>query len=319
MDLTIITITQIAEMFIIMIIGVIATKFRVITKDGNKQISDILIYIVTPILIVSSYQQEFSIKKLAGLGIAFLLAVLTHIIGIIAGKLFISRKSKNVAVERMSIIYTNCGFIGLPLLYAIFGADGIFYGTAYITVFNIFMWSHGLLLLNMGNKAKQTSNLQKFIKIITHPNIVSIIIGLLFYLFRISLPKIIIEPFYLIDALNSPLAMLVAGSTLAGAPIKKIFRTKRIYLVSFVCLIVVPFVSLLVFKAIIYACAPFYIIDTTIVLSILIGVSCPAGAMTTMLALLYNKDSEYASSIFSITTLLCIVTIPLVIFVYGLF
>ncbi|OJF76238.1 MAG: hypothetical protein BKP49_08850 [Treponema sp. CETP13] len=318
MELTIITVTQIAQMFIIMIIGLISTKLKVITKEGNIQLSNVLIYIVTPILIVSSYQQEFSKEKLAGLGIAFFLAVITHVLGIFIAKICISRKSQNFVVERMSIIYTNCGFIGLPLLYALFGSDGVFYCTAYITAFHIFLWSHGIMLMNAGNEVKKTTFLKKFITIITHPNIIAIIIGLLFYVIRIRLPKIIIEPFYAINALNSPLAMLVAGSTLAGTSIIKILKTKRIYWVTVCSLILVPFFSLLIFKAIMYAVAPFYLLDSTIVISILIGTACPAGAMTTMLALSYNKDSEYASSIFSITTLLCIVTIPLLVFVFGL-
>lgn len=305
MELAMITMGKIVEMFIILLIGFLAFKFDILDNASNKRLSAMLTKVISPALLFMSYQLEFDEERLKGLITTLLLATLTHLISIVVANLMFKKgSSADVEIERFSCVYSNCGFIGIPLIQAIYGQEGVFYMTAYITIFNLFVWSHGLTLM-CGTASSPIATIKKCIQPVT----IMIFLGIICFLLRIKVPAIIGNSFNCIGAMNTPVAMIVAGCNLAESDLIGTLKRSRSYVISFVKLVLIPIICILVMK--------FIPAGPVFVTSVLIGVACPAGAMGTVLALQNDKNSNYASELFTLTTLLSLVTIPGVIMVMG--
>lgn len=303
MELASITAYKIVTMFVMALIGAVCYKTDIISYETNGKLSNLLLMVISPLMIFSSYQREFSRQQLEGLLMALFLAAVSHVAAIIITKVFIRRSSgENYGVESMAAIYSNCGFMGIPLVNAIFGADGVFYITAYITIFSLFIWTHGILMMI----GKQT--VREALSAMKTPTIFAIIIGFVFYVCQIRLPDMIKEPLAVIGDMNTPVAMLVAGASLASGSLINMLRKKRIYLICALRLLAIPMVTMVILNLFHFD----HVVTTTIVLA----TACPAGSMGTLFALRYGKDAVYASELFGVSTALSVITIPVVMLVY---
>lgn len=197
---------------------------------------------------------------------------------------------------KITIIYSNCTFIGIPLINGILGLEGVFYMTAYTTVFNILFWTHGVWVMSGDGKMKGIW------KNLLTPAILAVAIGLCFFIFQIHLPSIVSEPVQMIASMNTPLAMIIAGANLAQGNILGSFKNIRLYFVSFLKRIIMPLVGVVVLKMM--------KLDFNISFTVFIAMACPAGATTIMFAERYKKDTYYAAEIFMFTTILSAITIP---------
>lgn len=303
MELAVITAQKISVMFVMALIGMVCYRVKLIDKHTNEKLSDILLLLVSPLLIFTSYQQEFDPEKLNGLLTAFVMAAASHAIAIVMASFAVRRGRKDYQVERMGVIYSNCGFMGIPLVNALFGAEGVFYVTAYITVFNILIWTHGVILMT---GKRDTKSLLAALK---SPCIIAIILGIVCYLCRIRFPALILEPIEAIADMNTPLAMLVAGISIAGSDIRSLLKKKRIYYLCAVRLLVIPVVVLAVLKAL-------HLSDMVTTVTVL-ATACPTGTTGTLFALRFHGNSGYASEIFGLATAFSIVTIPFIMLLCG--
>ena len=298
MDLAYITATKIIEMFIILLVGAGAYKVGIADEETGSRLTRILLNIISPCVILLSYQIDFDKERLYGLAVTAILSLASFVIAIAVSKIAVSKKTgPDMAVERMSIVYSNCGFIGIPLINGILGGKGVFYMTAYLTVFNLFVWSHGIMLMS-----GKSESVKKTARSLINPSNAAIILGVFLFLTGIKLPEIIREPVGLIGGMNTPAAMLISGINLAQSDFLGGLKNKRTYIVSLSKLIVVPGLTLLLLMA---AGA-----DRSISITILTAAACPSGAMGTMFALQYKKNSQYASNLLTITTALSLITIP---------
>ena len=298
MDLAFITANKIIEMFFILLIGAAALKTGIADSGTGSRMTSILLKVISPCVIIMSYQMEFDRGRMIGLAVTAGLSAASFLGAIILSKLVVPRNGRpDMAVERMSIVYSNCGFIGVPLIQGLLGAEGVFYMTSYITVFNIFVWSHGIMLMS-----GKTEDLSATIKNLIQPSTIAVGVGLLFFVTGFCLPAVIGDPVSLIGDMNTPVAMLISGMNLAESNLLSCLKSPRTYLLSVTKLILVPLVTLLFLMAV--------RVDRVIGVTILVAASCPSGAMGTMFALQYNKNSQYASKLLAITTSLSLVTIP---------
>lgn len=127
---------QLLKMLFIMLLAYFCYKIGLITQEGNRTLSNLLLMIVNPCLIITVYQVPYDARLLRGLFLSFAAALVAHLIGIlIAHFLLPSSRSPEYAIERIAAVYSNCGFIGIPLINSVLGSDGVFYLTAYLTVF----------------------------------------------------------------------------------------------------------------------------------------------------------------------------------------
>ncbi len=300
MENAIILSKQIIILFMLAMFGFFLQKKGVFSVRGTKQLSNFVIKAVTPFLIFTSFQKEFDKTLASGLLMSFLLALISHIILVIIPSLILRCKDKNydTSVEKFSVIYSNCGFLGIPLVNSIYGSEGVFYVTAYIAVFNIFCWTHGVFLMT-GKK-----DIKSVVGVIKSPAIMSVFIGIICFVFGIMLPDILLTPMNYISSLNTPLTLIVSGAMIAQSNLLEAFKKKRIYLCVFLRLLALPLIIMFVYS--------FFDASEIVVYTMLIAASAPTAASTIMFANSYHKDAVYASEIFGFNTALSIFTMPFV-------
>ena len=292
-------------MFIIVIIGALCYKFRLINDDGKKQLSNLVLYVVNPLLIFLSYQTDMRGELLSGLLWTTIMAVLTYTAFILLSKLIIRNKEdRETAIERFSMIYSNFGFMGTPLIFGVFGSDGVFMMNGFVTVSNLFIWTHGIMMMS-GRKQEEKSRGMAIVRVVTAPAVIAVAAGLICMFAKLRLPELVYTALDHVAEMTTPLAMIVAGASVMGAGILKSIRNPRIYLITAMRLIVFPLIGFAVIAFLPCAAMPKLIT--------LIEFSCPTAAIGTMFAIKFDRNSEYSSQIFAVTTLLSAVTLPLIV------
>lgn len=295
---------QCAIMLLLIIVGMFCAKIGFISEKCAADLSKVLLQIVNPVMIFLSYKKEFKKDLLINLGTAALLSLLSFAILIIISEIFFSsKKQKDSEVEKFSSIYSNCGFMGIPLVNAAFGYDGIFYLTAYLTVFNLLAWSHGVIIMS-GKK-----DLKSVLKVFRSPTMIAIYLGLIMFFTKFKLPSLITDFAGYIADLNTPLAMLVAGATVYRSNILESLKDLRVWVVCAVRLILSPILVIILCLLL-----PF---DKTVETTIILVSAAPSATMVTLFAITYNKNSKFASRIFALTTILSCLTMPVLIWLQG--
>lgn len=295
---------QLVKMLIILIVGIVCVRIGLVSKEGSKTISNLLLMLVNPILIIMVYQTDYDPALVKGLLISFAAAFVSHVLAIIVSKiLFHSKEDPNNMINQFAAVYSNCGFIGIPLINSVLGSEGVFYLTAYMTVFNILTWTHGLSLM------KGHLDLKLLGEGLKAPMVIGTFIAMLLFFTRIHIPDTLAASMQYIADMNTPLAMMVAGFSVANSDLKKICTNLQLYRIALTKLIIVPLVVLLFLWI-----APF---SPEVAYPTLIASACPTGTTITMMSIRFDKNAAYASEIFSFTTVLSILTIPLIIFIAG--
>ncbi|MFW5671181.1 MAG: AEC family transporter [Acetivibrio ethanolgignens] len=304
MNYAIITIGQIIAMFVIILCGGILYKKGLITKEGNQTSNNILLYMVNPVVVFNAFQREFDPQLLKNLGMSAVLSFLAILISIGVARLLFASKGQDAKtrdLEKFSCIYTNCSFFGIPLVSSILGDEGVLYISAYLIAFNLLAWTHGLALVT-GKADKE--NLKELFRT---PLLPAVAAGFFMFIFGLRLLSPIQAGLDFIGALNTPLAMIVAGVSIAQSELFSMFKQKRIYYTALIGLFIIPLIVTGIFSLL-----PGY---DMVKMVVLIATACPAGAMGTMLAIRFGGDYKYCSQIFAMTTLLSVVTLPVMVMV----
>lgn len=306
MDYAVTIINQIIAMMVIMLCGGILYKKGLISEEGNKTSNNILLYLVSSVVIFNAFQREYDPRLLLGILMALVLSFLAIGISILVSKLFFNSRSlerdgseeakKRQSLERFSSIYTNCGFFGIPIVATVLGNEGVLYLSAYLVVFNLMTWTHGLSLVT--GKMDKSSIREVF----RTPLIPALVLGLVTFISGFRLPAAVQAGFDFIGGLNTPLAMLVAGVSIAQSDFPGMLKNKRIYYTALVGLLAVPMAVTLVFRLI-----PGF---DMVKMAVLIATGCPAAAMATMLSLRFGGDYKYSAQTFAMSTLLSVFTLP---------
>ncbi len=294
---------QVAVLFALMGVGFVCKWTRLLTEAAVKGLVDLLVLVVTPCLIVHSFRtQTFHPDLLAGLGWAFAFSVLAPALGILAAMLFVrDRDVRTRSVLRCAIVFSNAGFMGIPLEYTLLGPDGVFYGGAYVVVFNLMFWSWGLVTFCGSLKDVKVRTL------FLNPGSIGVVLGLPFFLFSLKLPACVGEPLRMIADLNTPLAMIVVGFSLADARLGPILRLPKAWLAGFLRQIAIPGLFLAAVYGLGRAGVRF---DGRMAVAITIAASVPVAALTSMFAVRYDRDVPLSVGLVSVTTLLSILTMP---------
>ena len=298
--------SQVAVMFILILAGYLMAKAGMITNDGRKQMSSVVLTLVTPALIFMSYQTEFSPRLVSGLLWAFFLSAITYVITIPLAYLLVrKRDGRETSIERFALIFTNCGFMGIPLVSALFGAEGVLYVTAYVTLFNFLIWTFGIMML------KNEMSFSELLHVLRSPTIISIVLGLVCYFTQFKVPGIIGRALQFAADMNTPLPMIVAGATMAQTDMLKAIRKPRTLLLCFYRLLLFPVVCAVVLKLFNAPEMPYTIA--------VIASACPVATTLILFSVKYDKNDAYSSELFSITTLLSIISLPAIIMLISLF
>ena len=291
---------QVLILFILIILGVVLTKCKLLNETTIKGMTEIVLLIVTPCVIIKSFIREFDKSVFKNLLISFLIAFLVHLGFIILAKLLIHSKDKqSEKVLSFSTIFSNCGFMSIPLQQALLGDTGVFYGSSFIAIFNLFIWSYGIIAMS-GDKKYLTPK-----KLILNPGLIGISIGLIVFLFSIPVPKIILEPITYMAGLNTPLPMIIIGYHLTKSNLLKDLKNLNLMFAISLKLILFPLVAF----GVIYLCG----FRGDMLVSSVISFSAPTAAMATMFSAKFSANTPLSVSMVSLSTILSILTMPLII------
>ncbi len=293
-------------MLLLNLVGILAYRLKIVTRDGGKQLSKLVLEIVTPVLVVHAYMDvEYNTQLVINLLWTFGLAIVSYILTIFGSMVLLRKKEgRETAIERFSAIYSNCGFMGIPLAKALFGAEGVLYVTAFLTIFFFFSWTHGIMTLT-GKR-----DFKALLKVLRSPTVIGIVIGLILYFTQLTLPSVLVETMNFIADLNTPLAMIASGVSVAQANIVGALKNIRVYWVSACKLLILPLLTMGL-----CLCCPFISLEVRIV--VLLLAAAPSAAMCTLQCQKLGLHDVYASQIFAFTTILSMGTMPLIVKVFS--
>ena len=288
-------------LFILMGVGFSFARKKIVTDIGIKQMTELLLKAVVPCVIINAYQREFNGFMVKNLIIALVFSILIHFIAMLVLPLVFRNNSGNNRINIFSVMYSNAGFIALPLVSGVFGSEGVFYAVAYLTVFNILYWTHGVYVYT--GDIKQLS----FKKAFLTPGVLGTLIGLLLFLFRIELPFFAQKTVSYLAALNTPLPMFIMGAYLVNLDIKRVIKNSEMWFVCCLRLVAFPLAAILL--------ANLMGMEDAIKLPLVMSSACPVAVVATLFATRYGLDSAYASEVVSMTNLLSIITLPVIMIV----
>lgn len=303
MEIAITVLSQVGIMFLLIAVGIFCYKKGMINEEVGAKLSEILLLLVTPAVIIKAFQIEYNPSLAKGLLSSLLFAFFTHIIGIIISVIIIrkDKKSHQYNVERFATVYGNAGFMGIPLIYAVLGDKGIFYASAFLAVFNFFIWTHGVAIISGKMSPKE------LLKVFKSPPIIGIILGMTMFLTSFKIPNVIGSTIGYIADLNTPLAMIVTGIYIARSNLLTAFIDKKIYVVSLARLIIIPSIMIVLFMFISPQGE-----NKTIMMANLLATACPTAATTLLVATKFRVGPEHASKIIAATTVFSIITLPII-------
>lgn len=295
---------------LIVLFGIIAVGYFV-TKRGwmnpkvNPKISELIIKLILPALIFGSVFTEestFSQKEVMNILLwGFLLYFVLFMISFLTIYL-IKPSEKDSGIYQILLIYANTGFMGYPLFGALFGPEAIFYAAVLHLPYNIFFFTIGVYIIRKSMKVEKKE--ENVWKSIFSPGTIASMLAILFFVLNLSLPQPMIDMVKIVGSATTPLALLIIGSSLTVVPFDALFRNRKLYFFTFIKLLLLPlFISVLI--------RPFPISDM-IRIMIILSTALPSGSLVVMMASQYGEDTELASSAVFLTTVLSVLTMPLV-------
>lgn len=299
---------QIAQLFLCIILGWLLVRLRLLKPEDSRVLSVVCLYLVTPCVIVTAFQIDRTPELLHGLALSLGTAIGIHVF-LFAAVALLRRPLHLTPVEQASVIYPNCGNLIIPLVTAILGRDWIIFASMFQLVQQFPMWTHCRILLS-GERSISPK------KILLNVNILSVFAGVILFLGNVSLPSVIEGTMESIGAMIGPMSMFVAGMLLGEQDLKAVLRIRSIWKVAFLRLIAIPLVVLCILKY--SGLAALVPSGSSILLVSLLAACAPAASNVTQIAQVYGHEGDYASAINVLTSLLCIVTMPLMVLLYQL-
>ena len=308
MNISILLMQQIVQLFLMIFMGYLIVKTGLVRDDDSKVLSKIILYLIVPCVIINAFQVDYTTDTVKGLLIAFAASVMTQVILLVvisvAGKLLHLNE-----VEVASVYYSNSGNLIVPIVKFILGQEWVLYGCVFMSVQLVFLWTHCKKIIS-----REASYDWK--KIILNINMISIFIGVILFFTKIRLPEIIGNTLASVGTMIGPASMIVTGMLFAGMNLKQIFANKRVYFITFLRLIAVPLIALVLIK--LSNLASFSADGNKIMLIVFLAIITPSASTVTQMCQVYGNDSRYASAINVMTTLLSIITMPVMVMLFQM-
>ena len=286
---------QVVIMFLLAGIGALMFRSGKISLEGSKSIGSILVNLSLPAVIINGFLVERTPERITGLLLSALLAAVTLALAILAAWICFRKDP----MAQFAAAFSNPGFFGIPIILSCLDNGAIFYIAAYVAFLNLLQWSYGVSLLTGA-----TENITPK-RLLTAPFVIAIEIGAFFFLTGFPVPGILAKTVTHLANLNTPLAMFATGVYLAQTDPKKMVRKAVLYKISVVKLLVVPLLAM-----VILALLPKAYFDLK--LTLLIAAACPTGTNIAVYAQLHDRDFGYAVETVAVTTILSLLTLPLI-------
>lgn len=290
-----------ASLLIMMAVGFVCYRVGWLDKEKNKVLSKIVINVAQAALLVNAIlgsTLRVELPEMAGiLGASLAMYVVLWAIGAVFGRAVGQKGDGNL--YHFMVMFGNVGFVGYPIIISLFGEDALFYGALFNVVFPLILYTYGVILL-VGKGGRDRISW----KLLLNPSIIATFAALLLYIGRVPVPQAVLSAADYLGSLSISGSMLVLGATLATVPVRQVLGDWRIYLLSAMCLVVSPVV--------VWAVLRLFITNQVVLGVAVIMAAVPVGANGTAMCLEYGADEQTATRGFFMTTLLSMVTIPLV-------
>ena len=309
MEIRFLLFKQIAQFFIMIIMGYTLVKLKIVKSEDSKVLSMVCLYLIMPCVIINSFLIDFTPEKLKGLGLAVGVAIVIHFVAWIFIKILGKVLNFN-PVEKASVMYSNAANMVIPVAMSVLGDEWVLYSSAFVSVQLVLLWTHckSMLSNEKGFELK---------KIYTNINLIAIFIGILLFITKIHIPSVLQGTLKSVGGTVAPISMIITGMIMAGAELKKVFSNGRIYLVLFFRMIFFPFIVFLI----IYFTGITNVMDNgaMILLVTFIATITPTASSITQMAQVYGNNEQYAGAINIMTTIASIVTMPIMVALYCSF
>lgn len=293
--LSLILAKKIFSLFIIMLMSMSLVRLKILKTADSKVMSILLLYLFFPCVIIDAFQVDFTSEIQHGL--------------LLCAGLFWQRLLHLNAVEVCSIIYSNAGNLIIPLVIAVLGPQWVIYSSTFLAVQLVLFWTHMKSVM-----ARETH--MDWRAVFTNANMIAIFIGLVLLFTGWRLPAPVNDAMHSLGLVIGPSAMIIAGMLLGNMSWEKIRSYKRVPLVAFLRLIIMPLIILVFVKY--SGLATFSPDGKTILLITLLATATPSATTCVSMASLFDNQPEYASVINVVTATLCTVTMPLIVWLYQL-
>lgn len=297
MTMVLLMLRQIAIMALLVLVGIYLSRRGFLSEQGTRDLGAILIRVIIPVVIVKSFITPFSAQRLQQLGLSFLLALLSYVLAMAVSWLVFGKRRR---IENFAASFCNAGFIGIPLAQAVIGEEGVFFIASSIALLNLFQWTYGVYIMTDNRDAISAKTIVK------NPVVIAIVIGLLLFLTRLPVPPVVVSTLGYIAGMNTPVAMILLGTYMARLPMRRILLEKRAYLCVVLRLLVIPALTLLVFRLLPVG-------DRGVLLTVFLAAATPVGANICVFAQQNNCDYELSVVTVCLSTLLSAVTVPLLV------
>ena len=298
------TFGKLITIFIYILVGFVVARKKIFSEIFTNGISSFLMTVSVPCLIITSFQVEYTSERLRLGGIAFLASVIIIAVGIGIGYLnayLLRVPVSDKAVWVYSTAFPNHVFMGWPVMAAIFGQGAIFYAAFANLAFSAYAYTFGIWIFQKyGQKGEKKQSLRS---VLLTPINVALVIAMIMFVTGLRLPASIEGALDGFGSITTPLAMFYVGTILAANRPREVFADHRVYMMSFLRLILVPLLVL-------FLARPF-VSDPISYGTLVIGNAMPVAAYCAIYAGAYRNNVQLASRFVSVTSILCLVTIPL--------
>jgi len=296
-------------LFLIMLLGYYCFRKDIITEDSSKKLSGLVVNITNPALILSGVLGDSKIGTPSDLVFVAIVSTIMHfgliVIAVVIPKILRTPKSEDGIYKAMTV-FSNMGFMGFPIISAIFGREVLLYGAIFLLPYNILAYTYGVYMLTKDNKDGKEK--PKFnIKNLLNPGVIGSIVAIGIFIFNIKLPIFLVSSINMVSNVTTPLSMMVIGVSIVHISIGKLFTNGRLYIFSLIKLIIIPSIAFFILKPIIK--------DEVIFGTTVIMLCMPVGSMTAMLAKEHGGNDKLASQGILLTTIISVITIPLVVLI----
>lgn len=303
MDIQVI-LMQMIQLFLVIALGYFLFKIKLLDVDLNKKLTTLLLSVTTPAMIVSSVLSTTVTQGLNDILFVFAVGFAIYLIMPVLG--FFIVKVLRIPLPQQGLyifmtVFSNIGFMGFPVMKAIFGNEAVFFTAIFNMIFNLFVFTAGIMIMNYGTGQKVKLDPRNLLS----PGVIASLVALLIYFTGIKLPDVLSSTVTMIGDITTPMAMLLIGSTLANIPLKEVFSELRIYPYTIIKQIMVPIIA--------YPILNMFIGDPLILGITLIMISMPVANSAVLFATEYEGDVSLAAKTVFMTTLLSVVTIPLIV------
>lgn len=303
-SLTSITVNSVIKLALMALLGIAGAKMGIMDEVGTAKASKIMLNIGMPMMLLAGFFTPFDSSRLTEMLWCFLASFMSEFIAIILCSFFIKRKNNPDAVaEECAAIFSNCGAIGLPLAVMIMGQNAAFYVASYLTINSFYLWIYAPLILSGKVDAKSVK------KALLSPCLIAIYVGLVIFFVGIPIPSIAQEAVNTVSGCVTPLAMLTMGAMIYRSDIKALFKNARMYYTCFLKLFLLPLGFLVFLKLAHVPSGP--------ALASYIVFACPTASAVPVLVEDSGRNGGYAAGITCVTTLLSMITIPVLVAIYS--